>query len=67
VVVAEALLKHETLSGDEVHRLMRGETLSRPSVAEMLLAQKQRDAKPSKPESGTTQGTPELPPGALPA
>ncbi|MFN5944464.1 MAG: ATP-dependent zinc metalloprotease FtsH [Phycisphaerae bacterium] len=67
VTVAESLLKHETLSGDEVHRLMRGETLSKPSVAEMLLAQKQRDAKPPKPESGASEGTTDLPPGAVPA
>jgi cell division protease FtsH len=66
VAVAEALLKHETLSGDEVHRLMRGEVLSRPSVADMLLAQKQREAKALKPEAGG-EGTTELPPGAVPA
>jgi hypothetical protein len=46
---------------------MRGETLSKPSVAEMLLAQKQRDAKPPKPESGASEGTTDLPPGAVPA
>ena len=34
--VAEALLKYETLDADEVHRLMRGETLGKPSVSDML-------------------------------
>ncbi|HLP83177.1 MAG TPA: ATP-dependent zinc metalloprotease FtsH [Phycisphaerales bacterium] len=66
VAVADALLKHETLTADEVHALMRGETLSKPSVAEMLLAQKQRDAKPPKSEPGAGPAT-DLPPGAVPA
>jgi cell division protease FtsH len=68
VVVAEALLKHETLSGDDVHRLMRGEQLTRPTVAEMLVAsaQKARDEqKARKVEAGKSQ--PDVPPGALPA
>jgi cell division protease FtsH len=34
--VANALLKHETLTADEVHRLMRGDTLEKPSVRELL-------------------------------
>jgi cell division protease FtsH len=64
VAVADALLRHETLSADEVNALMRGELLTKPSVAEMLLAQKQRDqaSPPSKPDA-----QPDLPPGAVPA
>ena len=34
--VAQALLKHETLSGDDVHRLMRGESLNRSSLSDLL-------------------------------
>jgi len=66
--VAEALLKHETLSGEEVHQLMRGEPISKPTVAEMLVAQAQkaRDAaglgKPEAPEA-----KPDVPPGVMPA
>ncbi|MEE9130732.1 MAG: ATP-dependent zinc metalloprotease FtsH [Phycisphaerales bacterium] len=34
--VAEALLKYETLQGEEVLRLIRGERLDKPTVAELL-------------------------------
>ncbi|HEX2837119.1 MAG TPA: ATP-dependent zinc metalloprotease FtsH [Phycisphaerales bacterium] len=65
VMVAEALLKYETLSGDEVHKLMRGETLGKPSIAEMLASvSKPKDTKPAAGGSGPT---PEIPPGAVPA
>ena len=36
VAVAEALLSHETLSRDEVERLMKGETLDKPTLADLL-------------------------------
>jgi cell division protease FtsH len=39
VAVAEALLKYETLDADEVHRLIRGETLGKPTVADLLEAE----------------------------
>jgi cell division protease FtsH len=42
--VAEALLKHETLEADDVHRLMRGETLGKPSVSDLLAAESKKDA-----------------------
>ncbi len=65
VAVAEALLKYETLSSDDVHRLMRGEILTKPSVADMLVRQAAaaREAAKAKDEGGT----PEIPPGAVPA
>ena len=34
--VAQALLKYENLTADEVHKLMRGETLGRSTVADLL-------------------------------
>jgi cell division protease FtsH len=63
-VVALALLKYETLSADEVHRLMRGEKLDKPSVGELLAREAKRvapggDRPVSPPE-------PDLPPGAMP-
>jgi cell division protease FtsH len=65
VAVAEALLKYETLSSDDVHRLMRGEILTKPSVADMLVRQAAaaREAAKAKDEGGT----PVIPPGAVPA
>jgi len=62
VAVAEALLKYETLTDDEVARLMRGEQLHKPSVAELLAAE-ERESKPAdkKPGKGHDEG-PEMPP-----
>jgi cell division protease FtsH len=63
VAVAEALLKYETLSGDDVEKIMSGQALARPTVTEMLVAQAQklRDATATK-----TSSAPEIPPGAMP-
>src|SRR5262249_13309283 len=38
ISIAEALLKYETLQGEEVKRLMRGERLGKPTVSELLEA-----------------------------
>jgi len=38
VAIAEALLKYETLQGEDVKRLMRGESLGKPTVSELLQA-----------------------------
>jgi cell division protease FtsH len=63
--VAEALLRYETLSADEVHRLMRGERLDKPTVGELLAAESRRRlATPDtarKPEED-----PGLPPSVMP-
>jgi len=48
VAVAEALLKHETLTADEVHKLMRGEELTKPTVADLLDADRARNAPKPK-------------------
>jgi cell division protease FtsH len=40
--VAQALLKYETLSGEEVRRIMAGETLDRPTVADLIAAEQNR-------------------------
>lgn len=62
VIIAESLLKYETLSGEDVEKLMSGQPLSRPTVTEMLVsaAQKVRGEQPQ------TTPDPELPPGAVP-
>ena len=40
--VAQALLKYETLDGEEVRRLIGGETIDRPTVADLIAAEQQR-------------------------
>jgi cell division protease FtsH len=56
VAVAEALLKYETLQKDEVDKLMRGERLDKPTVADLLLAEAAKTAprqvKPAPPDVG---------------
>ncbi len=61
--VAEALLKYETLSADEVHRIMRGETLQRATTSDLLAAERRK--KPGKGNADDTE--PDAPPGALPS
>ena len=47
--VAEALLKYETLQGEEVQRLIRGERLDKPTVAELLEAEAAKPVEPKTP------------------
>jgi cell division protease FtsH len=49
VAVADALLRYETLSADDVMRLMRGERLSKPTVAELLHAEAMKPPKKAAP------------------
>ncbi len=61
IAVAEALLKHETLQGEEVQALMRGETVDRPTVTDLLDAEADHAApleSPPAPEidDGETPG-----------
>ena len=37
--VAEALLRYETISADDVEKLMKGERISKPTVAELLASE----------------------------
>ncbi len=47
--VAEALLKYETLQGEEVQRLIRGERLDKPTVAELLEAEAAKPVETKTP------------------
>lgn len=40
--IAQALLKYETLEGDEVRALINGETLDKPTVADLISAEQSR-------------------------
>jgi cell division protease FtsH len=59
--VAEALLKYETLSREDVDRIMRGEALAKPSVADLLGAEMPRAAPKPPPPPGNAG--PEADPG----
>jgi cell division protease FtsH len=50
VAVAEALLRYETLSGDEVDRLMKGDRLDKPTVAELLRDATTPTPTPTRPK-----------------
>lgn len=55
--VAQALLKYETLTADEVHQLMRGEPLGRATVADLLSG----DTDPSSKDGVTHAPEPQRP------
>ncbi|MBX3356151.1 MAG: ATP-dependent zinc metalloprotease FtsH [Phycisphaeraceae bacterium] len=59
VAVAEALLKFETLQREEVDKLMRGEALDRPTVAEMISVQS-KSAAPPRPTPPRESGPDEV-------
>lgn len=59
--IAQALLKYETLDASEVHALMRGESLDRPMVSDLLDADQAgvpdaASSKSSKPEAKPKPG-----------
>ena len=53
VAVAEALLRYETISADDVERLMKGERISKPTVAELLASESEGESSnpPAQPPS----------------
>jgi cell division protease FtsH len=65
VAVAEALLKYETLSSDEVRTLLRGEPLGKPSVSDLLQAEARKDVTPT-PTKPHSEPPPEIPSGVFP-
>jgi len=65
--IAQALLKYETLDGSEVNALIRGESLTRPTVQELLDADHVGAATPvAKPVRPQAPPEPELGSGPLP-
>jgi cell division protease FtsH len=63
VAVAEALLKYETLTSDDVSRLIKDGKLDRATVEDLLLAENKRRAAQPPPSAPD----PEPPAGALPS
>ena len=69
VRVADALLKHETLSAADVTRLMNGQELSKPSVSELLAEETRKvapDANRPDPRKAEDPGEGDAPAGMLP-
>jgi cell division protease FtsH len=46
--LAKALLKYETLSGDEVRRIVEGQVLDKPTVADLLDRERARGERPAE-------------------
>ena len=44
IAIAEALLKYETLTADEVGKLMKGESLGKTTVSDLLAAEREKTA-----------------------
>jgi cell division protease FtsH len=66
VAVAESLLKYETLTKDDVDRVMRGEPPMKPTVADLLGAEMAKpSAKPALPAAKPDEGA--APGGAVPS
>jgi len=66
VAVSEALLKYETLSADEVRKLLSGQPLGKPTVSQ-LLADAGKQATVAPPSKGSsTEPPPEIPTGVFP-
>jgi len=66
VAVAESLLKYETLTKDDVDRVMRGEPPMKPTVADLLGAEMAKPSpKPALPPTRPDEGA--APGGAVPS
>ncbi len=66
--LAKALLKYETLSRDEVDRIMRGDQLTKATVSDLLQAEK--DKAKAASEAPSAPPNPDLgdePPGVMPS
>jgi len=66
--VAEALLKHETLTAEEVRLLISGGSLNKPTVSDLLLADQHAGRPPAAaPKPSPDQDGPELAGGMSPS
>jgi cell division protease FtsH len=64
--VSQALLKYETLDGDEVIKIMRGEEIRRPSIGDLLDEDRSAATEAQAPSVSPTDTPPEIGPGTLP-
>ncbi|MFQ5491555.1 MAG: hypothetical protein ACE5GE_12610, partial [Phycisphaerae bacterium] len=67
--IKEALMKYETITGDEINALIRGETLDKPSVGDLLddaQTPKSDSVGQARPISADPDAKPDLGSGPLP-
>jgi cell division protease FtsH len=64
--VAEALLKYETLTGEEIQALMRGEHITRPTISDLLDAERAAPPQKARPAKPGPDDLPHLGEGPLP-
>jgi cell division protease FtsH len=62
--IAQALTKYETLSGDEVHRVIAGESIDADKERELQEVRKREEKRPDERPTKSTEGW--KPPSALP-
>jgi len=72
IAIAEALLKYETLTAEEVGKLMKGESLGKTTVSDLLAAEREKAAaaedKPAEPATDTKEdGESDTGPGVMPS
>ncbi len=72
VDLAEALLKHETLTADEVDKVLRGESLGKTTVSDLLAAEREKAAaseaeEPAAAPGNTDDGEADTGPGMMPS
>ena len=65
--VAEALLRYETLSVDEVDRIMKGDKLTKPTVGDLLKAEHEKDRQEQTPPPQPEEQHDGEAPGAMPS
>jgi cell division protease FtsH len=65
--IAQALLKYETLDGDEVRRLIKGETINRPTVADLIAVEQEHRRADSPPVARPVERPPDKEAGPLPS
>jgi cell division protease FtsH len=61
--IARALMKYETLDGQDIDRLMRGDTLTRPTVGDLL--EKEQGKRSTIIQPGPTDDAPDVNPGGF--
>ena len=59
--LARALIKYETLDGQDIDRIMRGDQLTKPTVGDLL--EKERNRRATTIAPGTTSEEPDVRPG----